>query len=108
MSDFTKNTRNELARLSHIAASHLKQMDTILRKVNHTSHATHAKAPKLIKAPALLSTRTLVSDRKLLSGLLGSFTGSSHSSSANVSKTSNGQMMADLASVISKALKRDL
>jgi hypothetical protein len=90
------NAGAELVSLSHAVGKHLKQLDTILGKgANVKPHVT--KAPKKPKATDSLSFSGF------FSGLESSLTGTRSSS-----KASSGQMMADLASAITKSINRDL
>lgn len=95
MNDYTQQTESALSSLSHTVGAHIKQLDNILKK-GSTVHAVKKRTPRTLKAP-----------EGLIGSIESAFTGS-RASSFNASKSSSGQVMADLASAISRAMSRDL
>ena len=104
MSDFAKHTKNELAHLNRIVSSHIRQLNVSLRKIN-VRHFAQSKPLGLPKPGSAFPANKLFSG--LASGFGASVTGVK-SSPVNVSRASGGQVLSDIASAISKAIKRDL
>jgi len=104
MKNYIVQSQHELASLSRRLGAHMSALDSILNRGINKKLRT-PKAAKQLKAASLLSVSAL--ENSLLRSATSSFLKQNQSSS-NVSNTSSGQSMADLAAALNRSMLRDL